>query len=102
MRTTTRCVPWYLLLACVWPLQAQQTTVKGMAGADGQSTGRKEPGTRVSTVGVERELSRRSLFTFIVFEGTSSHGFCRVPFAIEARVLRLPAGFDAYVEVRLG
>jgi hypothetical protein len=39
---TTKCFPWCLLLACVWPLQAQQTTVKDTAVANDEAAGQKE------------------------------------------------------------
>jgi ketosteroid isomerase-like protein len=59
MRTTI-CLPCCLLLACVWPLQAQQTTVKYKALTNEKSTSQKEQGTqttdRVLTARAEKEL----------------------------------------------
>jgi hypothetical protein len=39
---TTQFFPWCLLLAWVWPLQAQQTTVKDTVVANDEGTGQKE------------------------------------------------------------
>jgi ketosteroid isomerase-like protein len=59
MRTTS-CLPCCLLLACAWPLQAQQTTVKDKALTNGESASQKAPGIRtahrVATVRAEDQL----------------------------------------------
>jgi hypothetical protein len=60
---TTMCLPCcLLLLACVWPLWAQQTTVKGKAVTNEKDTSRKERGTRTgdgsTATGAEDQLIR--------------------------------------------
>jgi ketosteroid isomerase-like protein len=55
MRTII-CLPCALLLACIWPLRAQQTSVQDKALSKGESTSQKKPGIRVPTIRTEDEL----------------------------------------------
>jgi hypothetical protein len=56
--STKMCLPCCVLLACVWPLPAQQTTIKDRALTNEKSTSPREPGTRTRD-GVSTQNTRK-------------------------------------------
>jgi ketosteroid isomerase-like protein len=74
---TIKCFPWCLLLAWVWPLQPQQTTVKDRVVASDEGAGQKETVAKDSS---NASLEAQSNLTIVHLDsGTQLTPFVRTP-----------------------